>query len=474
MNKSKIIRYIVISLYILVNVFIIFNHEAWRDEAQAYLIAKNLNITEIFKILRIEGHPILWFLIIKLFTILNISFYYFSFLSLALMTVALFVFLKKSPFSFTTNVLVILSTIFNYYNPVICRNYSLIVLLTTLVFCYYNEKFDKPVLYLVLVSLLMQTHIKVFGLCFGLCMDFLIQTQRRDKKKSKLLFIPLLSFVMLFFELIPDGKHKPYKEINSTILNNFFNKLFHGVSRIVGSSFGVSNKWINLSVIIVFVIMVCVLVKETIQQNMVKKYLPVIAFAIFSFGYYYFFDAYIYRSHTQMSSILSVTVLAFVWIMTTYENSRITKCSIAILALYCIFSIPMCIKGSYLDIISNYSNSKMTSNYIEKNIEEGSIILLKYDCLNPAVCSYVQSERNDIIFYDASHKKEYTFHQWGEEIDDPDLIDILYEISKENKSSNIYLLTSERIYNEEFIEIYQNIDIDSVTAEKYALYKYVE
>ena len=42
----------------------IVNHEPWRDEAQAWLIVRDAGFTDLFSILRTEGHPPLWYLLI--------------------------------------------------------------------------------------------------------------------------------------------------------------------------------------------------------------------------------------------------------------------------------------------------------------------------------------------------------------------------------------------------------------------------
>lgn len=59
--------------FIILTFFYSISRTPFFDEAYAYLIS-NLSIGEIFQLLKIEGHPILWYLILKLTTI-NTSFY---------------------------------------------------------------------------------------------------------------------------------------------------------------------------------------------------------------------------------------------------------------------------------------------------------------------------------------------------------------------------------------------------------------
>ena len=51
-------------LYLAVNAVLILNHESWRDEAQAWQIARQSGLKELFEQLKYEGHPCLWYLVL--------------------------------------------------------------------------------------------------------------------------------------------------------------------------------------------------------------------------------------------------------------------------------------------------------------------------------------------------------------------------------------------------------------------------
>ncbi len=44
-------------------------HELWKDEWQAWFVAKDKSLSEIFSFLYYEGHPALWYLYLKIFTL---------------------------------------------------------------------------------------------------------------------------------------------------------------------------------------------------------------------------------------------------------------------------------------------------------------------------------------------------------------------------------------------------------------------
>ncbi len=105
-KKEKIQTAIVLAVYLLINIFCIHFHEYWRDEGTAWLIAKHASLSEMWHIIRYEGHPILWYLIVKPFAVMGLPFSWFALISVAIMFVAVLVFLKY-PIPFWIKVVVI-------------------------------------------------------------------------------------------------------------------------------------------------------------------------------------------------------------------------------------------------------------------------------------------------------------------------------------------------------------------------------
>ena len=163
-NIRSIIYLLFLLAYAVFHVYLINCHEAWRDEAQAWTLAANISLPQLFSLLSVEGHPALWFLFLRIFAKLGLTFPYISYLSLILMLCALAMLLFKSPFPDVVKLAVSLSLVFIYYNPVISRVYSLIILLVVILAVYWPQKYDKPILYGILIALLFQTHIIMSGL----------------------------------------------------------------------------------------------------------------------------------------------------------------------------------------------------------------------------------------------------------------------------------------------------------------------
>ena len=47
----------------------------WRDEAHAWTIAKYCSFGEIYKLMHVEGHMLLWYVVLKPFTVFNSQYY---------------------------------------------------------------------------------------------------------------------------------------------------------------------------------------------------------------------------------------------------------------------------------------------------------------------------------------------------------------------------------------------------------------
>ena len=105
-------------------------HELWRDEAQAWLIVRDAgSLRELIHLLSYEGHPALWYLLLRPLTYVTHSPTAMQALHGVIATAAVCVFVRFSPFTRTQKVL----WCFGYYSlfeyGIISRNYSLGVLL---------------------------------------------------------------------------------------------------------------------------------------------------------------------------------------------------------------------------------------------------------------------------------------------------------------------------------------------------------
>ncbi len=473
-KKQKYIAIIITAIYFLVHLFVLGKHEPWRDEAQAWVIAKNLNLIEIFKLLRTEGHPFLWFVFIMPFAKLGLSFYYVNYISLLVMSLCVFLFVLYSPFHLLINIIVLLSTSFLYFNPIIFRLYCLPILILILICTTYKKRYDKPLLYVVLLSLLFQTHIKYSGFAIGLSLEFVysLLINKKLKEYNKYLLLPLFSLLFLIVELIPIGSYEPYSAFDSKVVfSNFWQLLIGGIERIGLSSFGISNAVVSYILFIVFISLFIYQIIICLKDKNYNNYLGLLFAGFCGFGGYYLITSFVHGSHHQMSSILCMVFISSSWLLQYIENLKIKQLSKIMVILYCALTIPTNIANMFDDVNRVYSCGKMTGEYIINNIEENSVILLPYSDRNPLVYSIVESKRDDIFFYDMNNEIEFTYHKWRQPYYEHVGSEIVEIAHKYFEGKNVYYLSKQELTGDDMKLVYSNQDIDTIEHENYCLYE---
>lgn len=75
-SSDKVKEVVTIIVYAVITFCCVYFHEQWKDEAQSWLLAKNLNFVELINQMKYEGHPLLWYIIIMPFAKLRFSIFY--------------------------------------------------------------------------------------------------------------------------------------------------------------------------------------------------------------------------------------------------------------------------------------------------------------------------------------------------------------------------------------------------------------
>jgi len=113
-------------IFFVFSLYFSLNHEMWRDEMQAWLIARDSHsVFDLIENAKYEGHPILWYLLLMISNRVFSSPISMQILHLILATATVFIFLKYSPFSSAQKVLFIFGYYPFYEYSVISRNYGI-------------------------------------------------------------------------------------------------------------------------------------------------------------------------------------------------------------------------------------------------------------------------------------------------------------------------------------------------------------
>lgn len=195
--KTRALRVGLFALYLLLVATTILRHEAWTDEAQAWLLARDSSLFQLlFHQLHYEGTPGLWHLLLWLLARLHLPYASMHWLSGAAGAAATFLLLYRSPFPALVRWLLPFSVGLAYQAPVVARSYSLVPVLVFGLCALWNSKQRRPLLAALLAGLLANTSLIALALALGLAPLYL--WRQRTLRKRTWLAGALLAACVLF------------------------------------------------------------------------------------------------------------------------------------------------------------------------------------------------------------------------------------------------------------------------------------
>jgi len=153
-------------------------HELWRDEAQSWLIARDMSFLQLFFEINYEGTPALWHLILMPFAKLGFPPSTITYIHIFIVFVTATLFITQAPFSKFTMVLFLFSFYMVWEYAIVARNYNLTVLLLFAIAANYKHRYTKPLVHTALIFLLFNTNVHSFFMALGLACLYLYETEK--------------------------------------------------------------------------------------------------------------------------------------------------------------------------------------------------------------------------------------------------------------------------------------------------------
>lgn len=154
-------------------------HEPWWDEAQSWLIARDAPLGDLFThVLRYEGHPPLWFLILAIPAKLGAPYWSMKVVAalIGMITAALLLFaFPRVPL--VVRVIVPFAFFFAYQWTVVARSYVLLPPLLLAIVRMYDRRAERPGLFALLLILL--SNVSVYGLAIACVLALLFVIEHR-------------------------------------------------------------------------------------------------------------------------------------------------------------------------------------------------------------------------------------------------------------------------------------------------------
>ena len=168
--------------YFLVGLFAAFHHEMWRDEIQAWLLARDsTGVFDLLRHMKYEGHPALWHLLLIPITRLTASPTGMQILHLLIATSTVFLVTRNSPLTPLQKVCFAFGYYSLYEYGVVCRNYAVSLLLVTILCTLLRQRYQKPIPVALILFLMSHTSVHalvlVISVALGLGLDYLLTRQ---------------------------------------------------------------------------------------------------------------------------------------------------------------------------------------------------------------------------------------------------------------------------------------------------------
>lgn len=499
--KKNKINLVVMLCYSIITFIILLFHESWRDEAQAWLIARNLNIIDIFGQMKYEGHPVIWYLILVPFAKLGLPYIFVKIVSWLICNIAVWLILKKAPFNLILKILFIFSMPMIYLYPSISRSYCLIPLAITIVAIYFGQRHEKTIQYILSILFLANTHVIMYGMVGILLLLFyieeLIQNRKTNlKEQKKKVYISLIVIIVgLILTLIPilismTTNTDVSLTSNTSIFEDTKLKMENAYEKIMTGCFG-ENELILKIVAIALIILLCYEIRYHFKNALVIICTEGLQFLIYT---------YVYMGSEQRVSTLILLIMFIFWIQNDEKlnkdnvketnrelindqkyikkqrrKEKLTDIAEYILVFVLTINVVNGMVAVNKEIKTTYSSSYETAEWIKENLEDDSIFICTNMPLSSAIIPYIDKE----VFWSPQTLDYFSFTSWDENYRTGYSLRDLQKRVKDNfeADQNLYL-----IYTYDFDEMTMNFleiqgyiteifESDVSVQEKYTIYK---
>ena len=443
---KKIIEYlksnkfnVILSLcYLFITIILMFHHEIWRDEAQVWCLVRDLPFNEIIKTARLEGHPVLWYLMIMPFAKIGLPVISMQIISLLFVFAGVGLLIFKSPLTNLQKILVVFSSGLVYHFPIIARNYALIPLFLFLLAYFYRSRKEKPYKYVLCLILLSNTHLLMLGFCGISALLFTVEKAKETMlSKDIKRFIPVLfaaiNFLLIFLIFIhtPQQNQSIYEYSQEEI------PLVYFVLKFIWA-FSPYLKGIYTAIdVILFPIILCITAISLFKGD---KKLFIVFTGSFLYLFLVFLKVWFGGIVYQKAFILYLIILFCYWVCD--ERVRTKAFNIVIMIIF-IINFVYGIFDVYKEIKAPFSSAKETAEYIKENTEKDSTICaVGKTYLYTGINAYLPER----TYYSLSQDRKFTFHDFNNS----------YFMKKEKPVCKYYIMPYKYNVGKEFKLLYSS------------------
>jgi hypothetical protein len=185
-NRSMILPWVAIALYVLLGFGITWQHEPWADEAHSWLLARDASLVELWtRLLHYEGTPGLWQTLLHILIRLGTPYAAFNFISMTAGALAAWLLIAHAPFPTVIRILLPFTYYLFFQYAVVARSYSLLPVLTFGCAALYLNARRRPLPFTILACLLAAVSLDGFILSAVIYGSFLHDNWREPDRNER-------------------------------------------------------------------------------------------------------------------------------------------------------------------------------------------------------------------------------------------------------------------------------------------------
>ncbi len=174
-DNSTVWLHGVFGAFALASLFLTVHLTPWRDESQAWLMARDLSPWGLFVEARHDGHPILWHLCLQVLQALGVNYEGMYALNWAFIVTAIWLLFYRSGLPLIARIVLALSPVCLLDVAYNARNYAISAMLTFVAAALYRNVERKPVVFCVVLALLANTNVFSAAIVVGISFQFLLE-----------------------------------------------------------------------------------------------------------------------------------------------------------------------------------------------------------------------------------------------------------------------------------------------------------
>ncbi len=452
-------------------------HECWKDEWQAWLMARDMGWGKLFASLFYEGHPAIWYFYLKIWTYLaqatgiaEESVLHFSHWLVALSAAAVLVFRFRLALWLKALLLLGYFTFFEY--GILDRGYAFVMLFAYLSVVTMEKADEKPWHFGACLFFLCQT--EVFGVLMagGLFFHFLLRKMQGQKlgmalKDSSLrkalgsLAAGALLFIITVFprsqfdDLGRAYSSQPFSAENfaTTFQGNFANTFLIGLIPDT-NVFGVSAIGVLLSVVVLGALAFFFWPAANARRTFL---LFVVAFFLFGVA--------VYPGGVRQWGMLFVFFLVCLGLLAD-EIQSLNWPRLAILLVFFGVQIQYNIRALDKDIRFPFTNAELAGDFIRANVPENVPVVAINKFANAPVTAYAKRP-----FFELPTGNPFTYFKWLEKVYLPTEAELLL-FAKFKNVGGIVIISDKPLPKARYpnAQLWKSFDGFSVKDENYYLY----